>query len=201
MDITNNRGAITMENNDNIGFLEKFGMRGADRVVEGEKVIDANSGLVSLSQKGIKNKEERRVLILTPTRVILYHNKGFIGGHSSIDFPLSKINNVVLDTGMLLADIKIHSGDDIITMRKVSKPIAERFAKNLKTLVSNVNNPTITIQNSPTPQAPTSPQAPPTPQTPNIDIADQIRKLADLKAQGFLTEEEFTAQKKKLLGL
>ena len=32
-----------------------------------------------------------------------------------------------------------------------------------------------------------------------IDIADQLRKLGDLKQQGILTEEEFLAQKKKLL--
>ena len=33
------------------------------------------------------------------------------------------------------------------------------------------------------------------------DIADQLTKLADLKEQGILTEEEFTAQKQKILGM
>jgi hypothetical protein len=33
----------------------------------------------------------------------------------------------------------------------------------------------------------------------NVDIADQIKKLADLKEQGILTEEEFIVQKQKLL--
>jgi len=33
------------------------------------------------------------------------------------------------------------------------------------------------------------------------DIADQIKKLADLKEQGILTEEEFSAKKKKILGI
>ena len=32
-------------------------------------------------------------------------------------------------------------------------------------------------------------------------VADEIRKLASLKEQGVLTEEEFTAKKKQLLGL
>jgi hypothetical protein len=35
----------------------------------------------------------------------------------------------------------------------------------------------------------------------SIDIADQIKKLADLKEQGILTEEEFTAQKQKILNM
>ena len=30
---------------------------------------------------------------------------------------------------------------------------------------------------------------------------EQLKQLADLKAQGILTDEEFAAQKKKILGL
>ncbi len=32
------------------------------------------------------------------------------------------------------------------------------------------------------------------------DVADQIKRFADLRDQGILTEEEFAAQKAKLLG-
>jgi len=35
----------------------------------------------------------------------------------------------------------------------------------------------------------------------NVNIADQLERLAKLKEQGILTEEEFASQKKKLLGL
>jgi hypothetical protein len=35
----------------------------------------------------------------------------------------------------------------------------------------------------------------------SLSIADEIKKLADLKEQGILTEEEFLLQKKKLMGL
>ena len=34
-----------------------------------------------------------------------------------------------------------------------------------------------------------------------VDVADQLRKLADLRDQGILTEEEFPAQKSRLLGV
>ncbi|MGS1109146.1 superinfection immunity protein [Achromobacter anxifer] len=34
---------------------------------------------------------------------------------------------------------------------------------------------------------------------PTLSVADELRKLADLKAQGILSEEEFTAQKVKVL--
>jgi Short C-terminal domain/Domain of unknown function (DUF4429) len=41
----------------------------------------------------------------------------------------------------------------------------------------------------------------PSSQTPSIDTADQIKKLADLRDSGILTEEEFDAKKKQLLGI
>ena len=52
--------------------------------------------------------------------------------------------------------------------------------------------------------APPAPAAPPPP-APNQGISpdamEQLKQLADLKAQGILTDEEFAAQKKKILGL
>lgn len=43
------------------------------------------------------------------------------------------------------------------------------------------------------------PSSQPTQQTQHIDFADQIKKLADLKDAGILTEEEFSAKKQELL--
>jgi hypothetical protein len=47
---------------------------------------------------------------------------------------------------------------------------------------------------------PAAPAAPPPPAEPQLDLADQLRKLADLRDAGVLTEEEFAAQKAKILG-
>lgn len=47
--------------------------------------------------------------------------------------------------------------------------------------------------------APAAPAAP-APAGPPVDVADQLRKLAELRDAGILTEEEFAAQKAKLLG-
>jgi hypothetical protein len=33
------------------------------------------------------------------------------------------------------------------------------------------------------------------------DLVDQIRELSELRERGILTEDEFTAEKKKLLGI
>jgi hypothetical protein len=50
----------------------------------------------------------------------------------------------------------------------------------------------------PTYVQPTMPMPPGVP--PPVDVADQLRRLAELKDSGVLTEEEFQAQKAKLLG-
>ena len=50
-------------------------------------------------------------------------------------------------------------------------------------------------QQAPPPQVPEQRAAPEAP-----DPLDQLQKLGELKAQGVLTEEEFAAQKAKILG-
>ena len=48
-------------------------------------------------------------------------------------------------------------------------------------------------------QAPPPPAAP-APAAPAVDPIEQLKELAELKNQGILTEEEFAAQKAKILG-
>lgn len=40
----------------------------------------------------------------------------------------------------------------------------------------------------------------PAPATEQVDVADQLQKLAQLREQGVLTDQEFATQKAKLLG-
>ena len=54
-------------------------------------------------------------------------------------------------------------------------------------------------QPEPTDQEP-APQYQEPPPPPQQDLVQQLKDLADLKAQGILTEEEFAAQKARLLG-
>jgi hemolysin activation/secretion protein len=43
-------------------------------------------------------------------------------------------------------------------------------------------------------------QAPAAPFADQVDVVDQLKRFAELRDQGILTEEEFAAQKAKLLG-
>jgi hypothetical protein len=50
-------------------------------------------------------------------------------------------------------------------------------------------------------QAPAAPAEVPTaPAVGQVDVIDQLNRLADLRDRGILTEEEFAVQKAKLLG-
>jgi hypothetical protein len=49
-------------------------------------------------------------------------------------------------------------------------------------------------------QAAPAPMAPAQPQGGGSSTIDQLKELGELKAQGILTEEEFAAQKAKILG-
>ena len=49
-------------------------------------------------------------------------------------------------------------------------------------------------------QQPAAPAAPAAAPAAESSVIDQLKELGELKAQGILTEEEFAAQKAKLLG-
>ena len=51
------------------------------------------------------------------------------------------------------------------------------------------------------PQAYEQPQPAPPPAAPAIDVVSQLKELAELKNQGILTEEEFAAEKAKILAM
>jgi hypothetical protein len=44
-----------------------------------------------------------------------------------------------------------------------------------------------------------APAPPPQPAAPQVDVVGQLQKLGELKAAGILTDEEFAAQKAKIL--
>ncbi|HQR26579.1 MAG TPA: SHOCT domain-containing protein [Nocardioides sp.] len=55
-------------------------------------------------------------------------------------------------------------------------------------------------QAAPPPQAYAEPAPAPAAAAPEVDVVAQLKGLAELKEQGILTEEEFAAQKAKILG-
>ena len=87
------------------------------------------------------------------------------------------------------------------TATAVSNRVSRRQAERWQRKESAAYGQPEPAYQEPAPQyaAPPAPQyaAPPPPQQ---DMIQQLKDLADLKAQGILTEEEFAAQKARILG-
>jgi len=78
---------------------------------------------------------------------------------------------------------------------RVQRRQAEKFAQrdaNIYAQREEAYEQQVAPQQAPAPAAPAAPST--------DDVLEQLQKLGELKAQGILTEEEFAAQKAKLLG-
>jgi hypothetical protein len=99
-----------------------------------------------------------------------------------------QVSEVSLARGLVWSNITIEStGGQSFELEGVPKADAER----VKSLLDNA----VAAARGGTSAAPVAAASAPVP-----DVADQLRKLADLRDQGILTDDEFAAQKAKLLG-
>jgi hypothetical protein len=81
------------------------------------------------------------------------------------------------------------------TATAVSNRVSRRQAERWQQQGSDPYGQPEPAYQEPAPQYAAPPQAPPAP-----DPIQQLKDLAELKAQGILTEEEFAAQKARVLG-
>jgi len=120
-------------------------------------------------------------ILVSTNRRLVFVDKGLLYGLKVEDFPLDKITTIQYETGLLLGEIKIHTSGNIAKIDNVEKVNARAFAEFVRNKLSQPRETTTPIiKNQP-------------------DVYDQLEKLAKLKEQGVLTQEEFDAQKKKLL--
>lgn len=124
------------------------------------------------------------MIVCTDSRLI-FLDKGLIYGLKQVDIPLEKINSVSFNKGMIFGDITVHHGSASMKITMIEKSTVEKMAASIKNNIANSNNTSHT--NNQTIAAP--------------DVSAQIRQLKNLLDDGILTEEEFSAKKKQLLGL
>jgi uncharacterized membrane protein YdbT with pleckstrin-like domain len=135
--------------------------------------------------------------VVTTDRVI--HREGWIAKRS-MEIPLEAINDVRFESGIIdrivgagtlrissAADFGTSSFDDIRHPEEVQKTIYHQGELNKKRMYQGDRAVT------PPPPAPAIPPAAPSSTT-------ELERLAKLRADGVLTEDEFQAQKAKILG-
>lgn len=124
------------------------------------------------------------ILVATNKRLI-FVDKGLIYGLRVEDFPYEKISSIQYETGMLMGKIIIFASGNKAEIKQVVKAQAKNFGDYVRARISKVQEHVgIEKQN-----------------TNNDDMTSQLEKLAELKEKGILTEEEFSAKKKSILGL
>jgi hypothetical protein len=119
------------------------------------------------------------LLVGTNSRV-LFIDKGLLYGLKIEEFGLDKISSSQFETGLLMGKLTIFASGNKAVIDMVPKGEVKAFAEWLSNKITNKSST-------------------PTPST--NDVTDQIKKLAELRDGGILTEEEFTAKKKQLLGI
>lgn len=99
------------------------------------------------------------------------------------DFPYDRISSIEFHTGMMMGDITIYTSGNKAEIKSIPKDQVRPFAEFLRARITSAV-PHQSQQASP---------------GGSDDHIAQLERLASLKAQGAITEQEFEAEKSKLL--
>jgi hypothetical protein len=154
--------------------------RAAEVLQTGEVVLDVTTGQIEVTRMGSKTSRGGAVLV-TDRRVILYTRK--IGGYEMYDHVYGLLTAIDYKKGMMFGSITFAASGDKTHVSQVPKDDVERIAKAIRERMAAAHE-----QGRPQPTA-------------DASAADEIRKLSGLHEAGILTDDEFTAKKKQLLGL
>ncbi|HLP20720.1 MAG TPA: PH domain-containing protein [Chitinophagales bacterium] len=146
-----------------------------DNIIGGDEEIFAMIQAAYSTYKGLLVATNKRLIFIEKTFTNLKVE----------DFGLDKITSIQYQAGFIDGEITIIASGNTAKMEKLDKNLAQAFAEKVRAKLSEpkAQAAPVTVVNQP------------------LDVADQLGKLAKLKEQGILTQEEFDAQKKKLLGL
>jgi hypothetical protein len=131
------------------------------------------------------------VLVATDLRLI-FIDKGIFSLKVE-DFPYDKITSIQYSTGILMGEIIIYASGNKAKITHIEKDLVRPFADWVRNYINTGAN-----EDAETVEVTTEENKPSQIQRTEL-IIKQLKELAELKNQGILTEEEFQAQKAKIL--
>lgn len=159
------------------GVSDTFGTKKEIKALPG--VLDDDE-VIKYATSGFWNSNT--VLMICTDQRVIFLNKNMIYGTDRNDIPLNTINAVSYSSKILFAIITITNGANTTVIEQISKETAEPMVKAIKDAQQNyINRQNVSAQ--------------------PLDEADQIRKFKSLLDDGIITQEEFEAKKKQILGL
>lgn len=147
-----------------------------DILGENEIIRYATSGLV----------DGNTILMICTDLRIVFIDKGLVYGIKSTEIPLDMVNSANYEKGMLLGKISIVNGAVTTIVDNVNKNTASKMVDIIKQarldLINKEKQPVMTAKTEQT-------------------LSDKLKALKSLLDQGILTQDEFDAKKKQLLGI
>jgi len=133
---------------------------------------------IATGQYNLKNG----IVVATNKRAI-FIDKGMMS-LTVEDFPYDRVSSIEYHTGMMMGSITIYTSGNKAEIKSVPKNQVRPFAEFLRARISRG----------------VEPQSQPVAAAQSDDRVTQLEKLAALKEQGILTNDEFDAEKKRILG-
>ena len=124
-------------------------------------------------------------LIALTDRRILFLDKGLLFGLKQVSIDLDKVNAVTGSTRLVFGQIEIEDGARNRIITNVQKRTVVAFTNLVRDAIETRKRP------SAPPSIPFS--------STSTDTIDRLERLAALRREGVLTEDEFLAQKSKIL--
>lgn len=137
----------------------------------GEKILYAANAFI----------ETNSILAVCTNKRVIFLDHGLIYGSKSTDIPLDMINGVSYSKGLMLGSIAVTNGAITTQIENMQPYPAKKMAETIKQAAADFKQ--------------TSVQS-----TSSNDLL-QLRELKQLLDDGIITEEEFTAKKKQILGI
>lgn len=161
--------------------LDKLLGKAQEHLEDGEEVLSAVQGSYETKRLG-EDSVRKGMFAATNRRLVFYAKK--LTGYDFEVFPYENISSIEMGKSMMGHHIKFFASGNEVKMKWINDK--DGVAELVNTVKARMKGGSSSA---------------PAPQAPGPDLADQIRRLGELRSEGLLTEEEFQAQKQKLLGV
>lgn len=151
---------------------------------EGERILALTSGYVNSSTW---------LAVCTTQRVLFLHRGMFFGLHQ-LQMNLDRIQSIDSSFGLVFGTVRVWDGASAMNIRYVWKSTVMPFVKTVQEAMDTYKRQLVSDLASSASRTGHTAGAPANP------MIAELERLAKLKAEGHLSEQEFAAAKAKLLG-
>lgn len=143
------------------------------------KILDEHEPVMAVTSGVVNNSTW---LAVCTDRRLIFLNCNMLIGLQQVQMPLNRVQSIDHEYMLVVGSITVFDGINSFRLGLVLKQSIMPFVKVTEEMMHRQRK----LHSQPA--------------AGGMDVASQIAKLAELKEKGYLTDEEFQSQKKKLLG-